>query len=276
MLEFAKFLKKAPVYILIILCALSALFPLYYMFVTAFKSQTEFYDNPFGIPLKPTLENIINVMVEKQFYKYLLNTILLTVVSTLIAIIVSVFASFAYAKKRFKGRDTCFNLTIGLTSVPAIVVLVPLYAVLAKLGMLNTYFGTSLVYAGFMLPFCVFVLTSFFKTIDNEIIDAAKVDGCSEISLIARIFIPLSKPALITLFIIDGLWVWNELLIALLLLQDNDKRTLVVQLGLFQGRYVYSPTLIMAGSLFVGLPMIIIYLIGQKYFVKGLTSGAIK
>lgn len=272
----SKILKRIPLHILMIMVSFGAIFPFYYMIVTAFKSETEFYDNTFGIPIHFTLENLIKIVIEKQFYKYFFNSLILTASSVIIAILVSLFAAFSYAKLNFRGKDIFFNTTIALTSLPAIVVVIPIYGILAKINLLNTFSGVSFIYAGFMIPFTVFVLTSFFKTIENEIMDAAKIDGCSNLVIIFKIIIPMSKPPLIYLIIANGLWVWNDLLIALLLLQDDNKRTLVVKLGMFMGKYVNYPTLIMAGSLIVALPMIIVYLFGQRYFVKGLTAGAIK
>jgi len=249
---------------------------LYYMIITAFKSELEFWDNPFGIPLRPTLENFIDLMVVREFYKPLMNTIILTFTSTILGIVITIFASYAYAKMKFKGSDYLFSTTIALTAMPAIVVIIPLYVTMARLNLLNTFTGASIIYAAFMLPLSIFILTSFFKTVDNEIIDAAKIDGCGQIGILFRIMVPLSVPSLVTLFIINGLWVWNEFLIALIFLQDKSKRTIVVEMGIFVGKLKIYPTLIMAGSFFIGVPIIIFYLIGQRYFIKGLTSGAIK
>jgi raffinose/stachyose/melibiose transport system permease protein len=271
-----KFLRKVPLHIVLILFSLSALVPIYFMGVSAFKSETEYYDNNYGIPIEPTLENFKILIIDREIYRPMINTLILTFSSTIIAILISIFASYAYAKMKFRGRDALFNITIAFTAMPAIVVIIPLYSLLSKIGLINSYLGASLVYAGFMLPISIFILTSFFITIENEILEAARIDGCSSFMILLKIIVPLSRPSIISLFIVNGLWVWNELLIALLLLQDNAKRTIVVELAMFIGKYSIYPTFIMTGAFFVGLPMIILYLFGQKYFVKGLTSGAIK
>ncbi len=271
-----KTLRKILLHGFLIISSLVALFPFYYMFITAFKTNAEFYQNPFGLPHSPTLENIYNLIIERQFYRYFFNTVALTFLSTTIVIVLSVFPALAYAKMNFRGKEFLFNITIAMTSIPLITIIIPLYSSFARLNLLNKIEFVSLVYAGLMVPFTVFCLTSFFKSIPDDIFSAAKIDGCSEFMIVFKIVMPLSKPALVTLFIANGLWVWNELLLALLFLQEPMKRTIVVMLSSLQGRFTMNQPLVMAGALFVGVPMIIIYLLGQKYFVKGLTSGAVK
>lgn len=253
-----------------------AAFPLYYMIVTALKSQAEFYENPLGIPRDPSLANLIKLVTEQNFLKYFSNTVFLTLLSTTIVIIISIFAAYGFARFDFRGKNLLFNFTIALTAIPIIIVAIPIYSLFVRFNLLNKIITVSFVYAGFMLPLTVFVLTSFFRATPKELFDAAVMDGCRDIDILFKIMVPMSKPAILTMFIVNGLWVWNELLLALLLLQQNSKRTVVVVLSSMQGRFTMNQPLIMAGSLFVGLPMIIVFILGQRYFIKGLTSGIVK
>ncbi len=271
-----KYFKKVLMHLTLLFLSLVAVYPFYYMIVNAFKTSREFYDNPFGMPSNPTTANIVELLIRRNFLVYFTNTIFLTILSTVIVIIISIFASYAFARFDFFGKDAIFNIIIAFTAVPIIIVAIPIYSIFVNLDLINKLTSVSFVYAGFMLPLTIFVLTSFFKTPPQELFDAAKIDGCRDITILFRILVPISKPAILTLFIVNGLWVWNELLLALILLQAEPKRTIVVALSALQGRFVLDQPLIMAGSLFVGIPMIVVFILGQKYFIKGLTSGIVK
>ena len=270
-----KALNQFPIHLVLIILSLISMVPLYFMLITAFKSKADFLESPFGFPRRLSLEHL-TWLFEHGLARQLGNTILLTVLACLIGISLGALAAFSFARMRFPGQNILFNGTIALMALPGIIVIIPLYATMAKLGLLNSYFGASLVYAGFMLPFSIFVLTSFFRTIPNEILDAARIDGCGDFGMLLRIILPMSKPALLTLFIVNSLGVWNDLLVALLMLQRNEMRTVVVELALLQSKYSSNIPLTLAGSLFVGLPVVIAFIFGQRYFVQGLASGAIK
>jgi ABC-type glycerol-3-phosphate transport system permease component len=271
----ARTLQRVPVHLALIFLSAIAMVPIYYMFATAFKSKAEFFENPFGLPRSLSVEHFIR-LAEGGLVRQLGNTVLLTALSCTLGIAIASLAAFAFARLRFRGQNALFNAIIALLALPTVVVIVPLYATMARLDLVNTYFGASLVYAGFMLPFSVFVLTSFFKTIPAEVMDAARMDGCSDLATLLYVVLPMSRPALITLFIVNSLGVWNDLLVALLMLQDNDMRTVVVELAMMKGRYSAQIPLMVSGSIFVGLPVMVAFILGQKYFVRGLASGAVK
>jgi ABC-type glycerol-3-phosphate transport system permease component len=271
----ARSLQRIPVHLTLILLSFIAMVPIYFMFITAFKSKAEYFENQFGLPRVLSVEHFIR-LAEGGLVRQLGNTILLTAVSCTMGIALAALAAFAFARLRFRGQTSLFNATIALLAMPTVVVIVPLYATMARLDLVNTYFGASLVYAGFMLPFSIFVLTSFFKTLPVEVMDAARIDGCSDLATLLYVVLPMSRPALITLFIVNALGVWNDLLVALLMLQNNDMRTVVVELAMMKSRYSTQIPLMLTGSIFVGLPVMIAFIFGQKYFVRGLASGAVK
>jgi raffinose/stachyose/melibiose transport system permease protein len=156
------------------------------------------------------------------------------------------------------------------------VMIVPLFLLLTRLDMTSTYQGAILVYAGLVTPFSVYLLTNFFRSISREIIEAALMDGASTLGILLRIMLPLSAPALITLIIVNALWVWNDLLIALVLLPQDSMRTLMVGITVFGSRYNSDVPVAMAGMLLASAPMIVLYLLGQRYFIRGLVAGAVK
>ena len=270
--QLSSFWKQFMLLVFTIIC----LFPVYYMFITAFKSHSEYLINKFGIPLHPTLINFEKVFRGKKFLIWFINSIILTGFSVIVSVIVSSFAAYAFAKMDFKGKNAIFNLILTLMVVPPVVMIIPLFKIMVKMKMVNTYQSVILIYSGLTLPFSIYMLTNFFKTIPSGIIDSAKIDGCNSLKILSKIIIPLSAPALITIVLVNALWVWNELLIAVIFLQKDNMKTLMVGLTIFKSRYNLDIPVTMAGLTLATIPMLALYFSGQKYFIKGLVAGAIK
>jgi ABC-type glycerol-3-phosphate transport system permease component len=268
-------LKQFPIHVVMVALSLIALYPVYYMTVTAMKSREEYFKNPYGLPWAISFANLGD-LISHGLMRQVGNTALITLISCVIGITISILAAYPFARMKFRGQTVLFNVIIALLAMPGVVVVVPLYGIMASLHLLNTYLGISLVYAGFMFPLSVFVLTSFFKTVPGEIIDAACIDGCGDFQTLLRIVLPMSRPSLVTLSIVNALGVWNEFLVALLFMQKNELRTVVVAIAMMQDKYQVNIPSMGAASLFVGLPVMIAYIFGQKYFVKGLATGAVK
>jgi len=157
-----------------------------------------------------------------------------------------------------------------------VVMVVPLFVSMVSWKMVNTYQGVILIYVGLLMPFSVFLLTNFFKTIPREIVEAARIDGCSTFDVYRRIMVPLSGPAVVTLVVVNAMWVWNELLIALIFLQRDELKTLMVGIASMLSRNYVDIPATMAGLLVATIPIVILYIFGQRYFIRGLTSGAVK
>jgi ABC-type glycerol-3-phosphate transport system permease component len=147
---------------------------------------------------------------------------------------------------------------------------------MVNINLLNAYWSASIIYAGLMIPFSIHRLINFFRTVPREILDSGQIDGCSRLRIFTTLILPLSTPALVTLVIVNALYVWNELLIALTFLQDDAVRTLMAGLTEFRGRYLLNQPLIMTGALIATIPMVVIYIAGQRFFVHGLVAGAVK
>jgi ABC-type glycerol-3-phosphate transport system permease component len=142
--------------------------------------------------------------------------------------------------------------------------------------MINSFSGAILIYVGLLMPFSVYLMTNFFKTVPREIIDAARMDGCGTFGVFRQIMLPLSAPALLTLVVVNAMWVWNELLIALIFLQRDELKTLMVGIAAMRSRNYVDIPATMAGLLVATLPIVILYIAGQRYFIRGLTAGAVK
>jgi ABC-type glycerol-3-phosphate transport system permease component len=257
------------------LASLVALFPIYVMITAAFKTQRDFLEQPFAPPVHPTLHGF-DAALNDQFPRWFLNSVIVTAGSVAATIAVASLAAWGFSRWSFRGRDLLFSLLVSLMVVPPVVLLVPLFVFGANLGWISTFRLVILIYVGLMLPFSIFMLTSFFRTIPRSLIEAATIDGASSWDVFRRIVLPLSGAPLVTLAVVNLLWAWNELLIALVFLQDDSKKTLMVGITGFQSRYSLDVPAIMSGLTLATLPIVALYLFGQRFFVRGLVSGAVK
>ncbi|MCA1687440.1 MAG: carbohydrate ABC transporter permease [Actinobacteria bacterium] len=263
-------LKQA---LLVAMCVI-AIYPLYYMVITAFKSREEYLNSQYLPPLRPTLDNVLEALSRGDLITWTINSVLVTVFSVLIAIAVSVLAAYALARMSFYGRDAFLNGTVALMVVPPVVLVVPLFLLMVQAGLINSLPSVIIVYTGLTIPISVYLLTNFFRALPYEIEEAARIDGCTTFGILWRIVLPLSAPALLTCVVVNALFVWNELLVALVFLQSNESRTLVAGLTLFKGQFSVNEPLVMSGALIATVPMLLLYLFGQRFFIRGLVAGA--
>lgn len=259
----------------LVVASLVALFPIYVMLTAAFKTQAGFLNHPLAPPWHPTLHGF-DVALSDQFPRWFANSGILTTGAVAITLAVASLAAWGFSRWSFRGRDALLSVLVSLMVVPPVVLLVPLFVFGARLGWISTFRLVILIYVGLMLPFSIYMLTSFFRTIPRSLIEAAIIDGASSWSVFRRIVLPLSGAPLVTLAIVNLLWVWNELLIALVFLQDDTKKTLMVGITGFQSRYNLDVPAIMSGLTLATLPIITLYVFGQRFFVRGLVSGAVK
>jgi len=260
----------------VILATLMSLFPVYFMAVSAFKTKGDYIANKWGLPLAPILDNFATAFSGEKFFIRFVNSSILTVGAVGVSLIIACLAAYAFARMEFPGKRTLFNVLLSLMVVPPVVMLVPLFVSMVRLKMVNTYQGTTLIYVGLLLPFSVYLMTNFFRTVPREIMDAARIDGASNLGVFWRIMIPLSAPAVITLIVVNALWVWNELLIALVFMQKDELKTLMVGITALRSKNYVDIPATMAGLLIATIPIVVLYVFGQKYFIRGLASGAVK
>ena len=262
-------------HLLLGLAVLAALMPIYMMATAAFKGQQEYLTQPWSLPLSPSTA-AFTVAWNSGFPRWLINSALLSGGSVLVALILACPAAYAFSRLPFPGRTTTFTLLISLMVVPPIVMLIPLFELMSDLNLVNTYQAVIVIYVGLMLPFSIYLMTSFFNTIPRELLEAGAIDGAGHLRMLLTIMLPLAMPALVTLGIVNLLWAWNELMIALVLLQDDSMKTLIVGITVFQSHYNLNVPVTMAGLLIATVPIVALYLAGQRFFVQGLAAGAIK
>jgi alpha-glucoside transport system permease protein len=228
-------------------------------------------------PLQFTLDNYRNVLDARNLGTSVLNSLLITIPATVVPIVIAAFAAFAIARLRFRGGETMFAVIVGLLVVPIQATLVPVLRLLNALELTGTFAGIWLVHTGFTLPFAVYLLRNFFASLPAELFEAARLDGASELQVFFRLALPLSRPALASLAIFQFLWVWNDLLAALIFLggtEDVAPVTLVVS-NLVSSRGEGWQTLTAAAFVSMALPLTV-FLAMQRHFVSGLLTGATK
>jgi ABC-type glycerol-3-phosphate transport system permease component len=260
----------------LIIATLTVLIPLYFTIITSFKTQINYGRDKFGFPQPIYTQNFQNALRGGRFFLWFKNSTILAGGAVLLSAVVSALAAFAFARMRFALRNGLLSTVTALMIIPPVVMLIPLFLFLTRLKMTSTYWGAILVYAGLVTPFSVYMLTNFFKTIPYEIIESALLDGASSMDILVKIVLPLSAPAIITMVVVNMLWVWNDLLVALVLLPQDDLRPLMVGVTVFGSRYNNDVPLAMAGMMMASLPMLVLYLFGQRYFIQGLVAGALK
>ena len=260
----------------LILATLLVLLPGYFMIITAFKTQEGYSLNKFNFPDPVFTGNFVTAMRGGRFFLWFGNSIILAAGAVLLSTLVAALAAFAFARMNFAGRHVMLAINTALMVIPPVVMLIPLFLLLTRIDLISTYPGAILVYAGLLTPFSIYLLTNFFRTIPHEIVESALMDGASTLQILVLILLPLSGPALVTLIVVNTLWVWNDLLIALVLLPQDNMRTLMVGITVFGSRYNNDVPVAMAGMLLASLPMILLYVFGQRYFIRGLVAGALK
>jgi raffinose/stachyose/melibiose transport system permease protein len=194
----------------------------------------------------------------------------------MISVFLSSLAAYAFSRLHFFGRHPLYFFILAGVMLPLQVTLVPLYRMLSELQLLSTYQGIIALYVAYTIPFGIFILTGFFKSIPIEIEEAAMIDGCSRFQTYWRIVIPLAAPGLATMVILEFIWFWNEYLFALTFIQKETIRTVTLGVMVMAGTFQLDFSLLTAGTLISVIPTILIYLFFQKYLIRGLTAGAIK
>ena len=268
-------LSTTGYYVVSILLAVVAMIPFLWMISTSLKSRGALMSIPIEwIPDEPTLDAYREVFSRFPFMRTIGNSLLVSVSFTLITLISASMAAFAFAKIRFRGSDVILKLYLAMMMIPTQVTMIPLFIIMNRLGFIDSY--ASVILPSIFKPFAVFMLVQQMKSIPNDYLDAARVDGAGIFHVYGRIALPLCAPTLATLAVTTFMESWNDYLWPLLMLTDRNKMTLPIALSTLNGQYNTEYNVLMAGSLISMIPIIIIYLCAQKQFKNGLMAGGIK
>lgn len=272
-----KIVKRLFLWFFLALVLGVTMIPIIWVFLSSFKSKSELMTKPWGIPKKFLFSNYTDAWEKADFAVLTKNSVIITAFALFLMLIFATMLAFAIS--RYKGKlsqVTLIYLLAGQT-ISAGMIIFPIVIVLRKLGFGSSHEGLILTYAAGGMPFAVFVLQGFFAGIPNELYEAGEIDGASELKSFLNIAIPLAKPALATVLLYQFMWVWNEFVLAFTIVSRPDKRTIIVGLysvvnGYLNTDYVTA----FAGAMIVCIPIIIIYLVCQKYLIQGLITGAVK
>ena len=262
-------------HILLGFLSLMALFPFLWMVATSFKQTTVLFRwPPEFIPKSPTTANYVSLWTQSDFVYWMKNSVIISAVVTTISLLFNSMAAYSFAKRSFPGRDILFLLVLGTLMVPGQVTLVPVFLLISKLKWVNTYQAMILpLVAG---PFGIFLMRQYMVTIPDALIDAARIDGCSEFGIFTGIILPLVKPALAALAVFAFQGSWNSFLWPLVVTTTSKMRTLPVGLAVYQAQFTTQWGLVMAGATLTMIPVLVFFLLFQRYFVEGLALTGIK
>jgi raffinose/stachyose/melibiose transport system permease protein len=267
--------RTVPVYLLLVFYALVVAYPLVWMVLSSFKSSTEIYADPWGVPSTWMVQNYANAW-DKGISEYFLNSAIVTIVSTVAT--VAVAALCAYGMTRLPERVALVILVValgGLVVAPQ-VSLIPLYRLLDGLGLLNTYWAMILPYVAFRLPMAILLIRSVFLAVPRELVDAATIDGSNSLQIFRHVYLPLSRSVLATASVLTAYFAWNEFLFAIVYVDSDAIRTIPAGLMSFRDALSTDWGVLLAGLVIAALPIVVVFLFLQRYFVAGIAAGSVK
>jgi multiple sugar transport system permease protein len=276
-IKFQRNLRNAVLLVLLSLGALATVMPFIYMISTAFKGAVYVFEIPPRlIPAKPTVQNFVTAFTSNDFGRYFLNSIFVTFVSVLGILLLASMMAYALARYQFHGRKFIYALVIFFMTMPAMSLIVPQFILAHTLALTDTLAGLIVMDIAQNMPFAVFLLKGFLEDVPKEIEEAAHIDGASAWTIYWHVVLPLCKPALATSAIIAFLGAWDEYVWASTITNTPTNRTLPVAIATFQGVHTTNWGLVFAASLIAIVPVLILFISLQKYFVKGMVAGAVK
>lgn len=271
-------LRRALLQTTFVAYGIVVVFPMVWLLYTSFKPTAELFASAWSLPSSLHLDNFVEAWKEAQIGAYFWNSVFVTTATLVVQLLLGSMASYSLAKYVFRGRGLLYYFFLAGLMFPIFLGLVPLFFLVKALGLLDSHLGLVLVYAAFGLPFTVFVLTAFFRTIPTEIMEAGIIDGCGHFALYWRVMLPLAKPGLVTVGIFTFISIWNEYLLALVLLSSSHLRTLPLGIAVLQLVQYYEVDFgaLFAGLVIVMLPTLLCYAILQEQITRGITVGAVK
>lgn len=272
-----KIAKKIILYLILIAFAVIFIVPMFTLLATAIKSKKDFFSgiSLFSLPKQIAWSNFTKAITKGRLIIYMKNDLIISMLKVPLGIFVEALAAFALTRLNIKHKTGVFIFFLIGMMLPMQTALVPINVIFSKLGLINTYFGLFYVYIGFGISYGILILRGFFRGIPKDIDEAAHIDGCTKWRLFWNIILPIAKPAVATLVITDFLATWNEYLLASVIINDNAKKTVPVGIMTFVGEHGTDYGYLCAGVLLSVIPVMLIYLMFQRYFVEGM-AGAIK
>ncbi|MED1780625.1 carbohydrate ABC transporter permease [Brevibacillus fortis] len=267
---------RAVSYVLAYLFALVALYPIVLMIASSLKTNMEIFASPLSLPTTFSLDTYKKLWEVVPFADFLWNSVFVSAMSVLLITVFSAMAAFYLSRFSFKWTGGLYFFFIIGLMIPIKLGIVPLFLLMKNLGLLNSLWSLILIYTASGIPISVFILTGFFRTLPIELEEAARIDGCSHFQVFWRVLLPLIRPALATVIIINFIHAWNDFFFPLIFIQEEALKTIPVGMMVLFGEYETDWSLLFAGLTLSALPMIVVFLMASKQFMEGLTAGAVK
>ena len=252
------------------------IYPLFNMVISSFKTNRAILSKPFALPDSLDFKNFKTVWIDKGFSRYFLNSIFVTGVAMAFVILFGSMAAYGIARYTYKANTLVYMVFLSGIMLPLKAAIIPLFLLIKKLGLINSQLSIIMIFMAMGIPSTVFILSGFMKSIPIELEYAARIDGCNDFSIYRRIVMPMVAPAIALVTIYNSVPIWNDFFFPLIFLQSNAIKTLPVGLSTFFGQHSTNWSLLFTGLTIAILPMLILYLFMSKYFIKGMTAGAVK
>ncbi len=273
-----RMIAKVVTYVLLVFFSAYCIFPFIWMVISALKPKTEIRTaTPSFLISEPTLENFNRVLFDVGFLNYIKNSMLVSVIACVLSMIIAILAGYALSRYYKMKLVKVSNLAMMLSQmIPGVLLLVPLYLIMQRLHVLESYMSLILAYTTFVIPLCTFMMSSFFDTVPFALEEAAEIDGCSKSQTLLQIILPLSIPSLVSTGLYAFINAWNEFMFGYIFISTDKYRTLTPAIMLFKGANTVDWGGLMAGSVIAVIPVTLIFLFLQRYFLAGLMSGSVK
>ena len=269
--------SKTGVLIALALGAVFAAFPVFWMLISSFKSNSEIFEFPPRIITESfSLEAYFTILTDPVKVRFFINSYVVSLSVTILTLIVAILAAYAFSRYEFRFKKTINVIIVSVQAVPPITLLIPFFGLMVALGLYNTYLGLILTYMIFTLPYAIIMMTGYFNTLPRELDEAAKVDGANSFVALWRVLVPIATPGIVSVGIYTFMISWNEYLFALTLTRTEDMRTVPIGIQLLMGQHSYEWNEMMAMSILGSIPVLILFLFFQRYFIGGLSAGAVK
>ncbi|PKG21914.1 carbohydrate ABC transporter permease [Niallia nealsonii] len=263
--------------ILLIIGAIFASFPVFWMFLNSFKPNSEIFAwPPVWISENFTFDAYLAIFKNPETIRLFINSYFIAFTVVILTLIVSILAAYSFSRFDFRGKQVINTAIVSVQAVPPIVLLIPYLSLIVTIGLYNTYAALILTYLLFTLPYAVLMITGYFNTLPKDLDEAVMIDGGSKFRALWSILVPVSVPGLVSVGMYTFMLSWNEYLFALALTKTNEFRTVPVGISLLMGQHAYEWNQMMAMSVLGSLPVLILFLFFQRYFIAGMTSGAVK
>ncbi|MCG8480796.1 MAG: carbohydrate ABC transporter permease [Spirochaetales bacterium] len=262
--------------VVMIAYAAAVLYPLLNMVLSSFKTTREIFQSPFGMPREWVLDNYRAVWVDGRFGRYIRNSVFVTVVAMAGVLLFGSMASFGIARYRYRLNAAIYMVFLSGIMLPLKAAVIPLFLIVRRMGLLDSHGALILVFAAMGLPSTVFILAGFMRTIPRDLEDAARIDGANDFGIYRRVALPLSAPSIALVTIYNMVPIWNDFFFPLVFIRTDRLKTLPVGISTFFGQYQINWALVFAALSIAMLPMLILYLFMSRYFIKGITAGALK